>query len=505
MAERNPAPVGAPQSVDTSHRRSRFDIIGPKQALGIAAICSLVALVMEIKSLMVVPMTPIFISEAGLSPVAAGWVLLAASLVGLASTGVLARIGDIVGHRKVIIGVLTCQLVGNTITAMAMHPSMVIAGRAIAGVSASVPLLIAIFRDRLEEKDVRRGIGFISGIQGPGVAISFLFAGAFMAVGFSWREVFLLTAGLSTLCLILVIAFVPESRYRERVKIDVVGVLGLCVWPVLLVIAITKSNEWGVFSVPTLACAGTAVLVLAFWVGYERRHPAPILNVKVAFGKRMLPVLLVSASQAGAAFFCYIGVSNYVQIPVEIAGYGFTASLLTAGLVLVPMSIIIGFGSTLAAKFVNVLGGRLVLSFGLLVMGAVFLYWTFNRSSIWDFVIGAAIWACGMCWIWAGQFTIATQEAPMGQTAAVNGAVMMFQAFGGSLGPALVTALITAQLVPGTGYSVEQGWTNTFAVAAVWMGLAFIIALFIPRGVGKVALKAKMTATAGTPETTTKG
>ena len=47
----------------------------------------------------------------------------------------------------------------------------------------------------MEAKELRKGIGFLAGIQFIGVSLSFLFAGIFLNMGMSWRTVFLLCAG----------------------------------------------------------------------------------------------------------------------------------------------------------------------------------------------------------------------------------------------------------------------------------------------------------------------
>jgi MFS family permease len=359
----------------------RRKLLSPRQALVVSSVASLVALVIEMKSLMVIPMTGTFIREVGLTPFAAGWILLSTQLVGVATTGLLARMGDVVGHRKILLYVLLGQLVGNALTGLAVDTVMVIIGRGLVGLSAATALLLAVMRDWMGPKELRQGIGFISGIQGIGVSISFLFGGLFLAAGFSWRSVFLICAVLSLLCLLTVWKWVPETVSRARVKLDYIGAVGLGVWLCLLLVAISKSTSWGLLSMETIGClVGTAV-ICALWIVHERRHPEPLVNISVAFGPRLLPAFIATATMAFAAFICYIGITNFVQVARDVAGYGFGYTVLQGGLVLLPGATIIGLMSMVTGRLVGRFGARMLMAAGSLVMSVTFFYWYWNRGS----------------------------------------------------------------------------------------------------------------------------
>lgn len=457
----------------------------PRQALVTSGVIALVALAMEMKGLMVIPMTGTFIREAGLTPVVAGWVLLTTQLIGAATIGLLGRMGDVYGHRRILLWVLGGQVIGNALTGLAANAFMIIAGRALVGISVGAALMLPIMKDWMQPKELRQGIGFFSGIQGIGVSISFMFGGFFLAIGMGWRSVFLICSGLSLVCLITCWLLLPETRRRAQVKIDYLGAVGLGAWMCLVLLAISRSTAWGPFSALTLGVLGAALLLFVVWVAYELRHPEPLVNIPVAFGRRLLPSFIAFATMTFAAFICYIGITNFVQVPPDVAGYGFSYTVLQGGLVLLPMAIIITLMSLVTGTLVNLVGANALMTIGSLLMSGTFLYWYWNHAEAWQLVIGSSIWGFGLAVVFAGGYTIATAEAPPGSAGITNGMLMLWSAIGAAIGTATSTALTPAELVPGTGFSVEEGWANTFLAGAIVTFVGAVVSLLIPRSVGQ--------------------
>ena len=455
-----------------------------RRAVLTSLVITLIALVMDIKGLMVIPMTSTFIREAGMSPYTTGWVLLAAQLVGAATIGLLGRMGDVHGHRKIMLILLLGQLIGNALTGLAVHPLMIIAGRSLVGVSVGAALMLPIMRDWMRPADFRRGLGFFGGVQGIGVAISFLFSGFFLSIGWNWRAVFLICAGLSLICLVTTWKWVPETRHRASTKVDYLGAVLLGTWMCFLLIAISRVTTWGVASVPTLGCLAAAAVVCAVWVGYERRHPSPLVAISVAFGHRLLPVFVPFATMSFVSMICYIGVSNFVQAPRRIAGYGFSYSVLQSGLVLLPMSLIIGLSSMFVGHLITRFGARFLMTIGSTVMGAVLLYWYWNHSQAWEMVLGAAVFGIGSASVFCGGYAIVTVEAAAGSVGVTNAVLILWGNLGSTIGTAASTALTSNKLIPGTRLTVEAGWSNTFLVGMVVALLGALVSLAIRKGVG---------------------
>lgn len=468
------------------HTRTRtVEALGPSRALLVSGICALVALVVEVKSLMVIPMTGTFITEVGMDPVTAGWVLLSAQLVSVATTGLLARLGDMIGHRKVLLYVLAAIFLGNVLTGLAQNTEMVLAGRVLSGLSATSALLLAVQRDWMEAKELRKGIGFLAGIQCIGVSLSFLFAGIFLNMGMSWRTVFLLCAGLALVNIVTLLIFVPESVTRADVRLDYPGALLLGGWLALLLLAVSKSTTWGWTGSNTLLCLAGAAVLAVVWAVVELNHPEPLVNLHVAFGPRLLPAFIATGAMAFGAFICYIGITNFVQIPREVAGYGFSYSVFQGGLVLLPCCIVMTGVSFFTGDIIGRFGARGPMVLGLILMGGTFVYWYANHDSVWQFVLPAVVWAVGLGLVYAGGFTVATVEAPHGDTGITNGMLMIWSSIGSTFGTAVTTALRADEFIPGTPISVEAGWSNTFLAGAIVAGIGLLAALLIPRGVGQ--------------------
>lgn len=481
-----PSKMGEAEPIVSPHAVTRVvEALTPRRALVVSSLCALVALVVEVKGLMVIPMTATFIADVGMSPVTAGWVLLSAQLVGISTLGLLSRLGDVYGHRKVLLWTLAAICIGNLITGLAQGTEMVIAGRVLGGLNATTSLVLAIQRDWMEPKELRRGIGFVAGIQCIGVSLSFLFAGVFIHFGMGWRAVFLVCSALALVNIVTVLIWVPESVTRAKVKIDYLGAALLAAWPTCLLLAVSKSSAWGWTGRNTILLVAAGAVLFWLFTVVERKHPEPLVELGIAFGPRLLPAFVAAGAMAFGAFMCYIGITNFVQIPRELAGYGFGYTVFQGGLVLLPMAIVMTVMSFASPWIVARFGARPPTVLGSALMGVTFLYWVGNHDQVWQFVLPAFVWALGLALVLVGGLTVATEEAPVGQTGITNGMLMLWIAIGTTFGTAVSTALRAKEFVPGTLISVESGWSNTFLAGAIVSGVGLLAALLIPRGVGR--------------------
>lgn len=86
---------------------------------------------------MPVPVLPNLQTEFGTSTTTVAWVLCAFLLTASVSTGLLGRLGDMFGKRRVLLACLAVSVVGTLMAAVSPSIGFLIAGRAIQGVRAA--------------------------------------------------------------------------------------------------------------------------------------------------------------------------------------------------------------------------------------------------------------------------------------------------------------------------------------------------------------------------------
>lgn len=454
----------------------------------VLTVCCGISLIVEMGTLVAAPMTSVLESSLHIDTVQALWATLGPTLVAAATTPLLGKIGDIYGHRRVLIGILALELLGNIITASATSFPQLLIGRALVGFTGSQGLMLAILRDRTPGSTQRRGVGLIAGIQGIGIAISYMIGGVFIAAHASWNIVFWFLSGLSFLALLAVIFLLPESIERAKVKLDWIGVIGLAACLSLIDVALSESSTWGRTNGKTLGffIGGLAGIVL--WYFYLNVTKAdPLVDPKVLRDRRLMPMFFVYACMSFSALTIWTGITNFAQIPKAIAGYGFSFSLLGAGAMIIPASLTMGICGLIFGGVINRRGVRMGTILGQLGLTAIFLFFWQWHSSVWVFLIVGPLYAICSMFVFTASFSVILHLAPKDGTAIVSSILQVITNVASNIGVAVFVALITAQFIPKTYFSVETGYTNLFVVTAVVVFVGFLIALLIPRGVAKGA------------------
>src|SRR6478752_1073268 len=148
------------------------------------------------------------------------WVVTSTLLAAAVITPIAGRLGDMYGKRRIVLVLLIVMMLGSVVAALSTGIIGMIIGRALQGaVVGVVPLGISIMRDVLHENRVDAAIALISATLGVGGAIG-----------------------------------LPVSVLRTAGRFDYVGAAGLTIGLLGIMLAISRGDEWGWTSAPTLGC-----------------------------------------------------------------------------------------------------------------------------------------------------------------------------------------------------------------------------------------------------------
>ncbi|QEV21712.1 MFS transporter [Streptomyces alboniger] len=191
----------------------------------------------------------------------------------------LPRLGDLVGRRKVLAGMLALMVVGCVVAALAESVPMLFAGRVIQGVSGpTVPLCLIMLRNEVHEpKKYGTLLGVITAVNG-GIAGVDSLAGGYLADHHGFQSVFWLMAGVAAVAALLVATLTPESKAAHSTdsRMDWPGVTLLVVSVGAALIALNEAGKLGAANWPLviglLLVAGIAFAL--FWRTEDRSsHP----------------------------------------------------------------------------------------------------------------------------------------------------------------------------------------------------------------------------------------
>jgi MFS family permease len=184
-----------------------------------------------------------------------------------------------------------------------------------------------------------------------------------------------------------------------------------------------------------------------------------------------------------AMFSQFIGVAYLAQMPKELTGYGFGASVLRASVeYLLPTTLI----SLLAAQFGGILVGRIGARFTLAV-GAVFgvagVAWlTLAHDTSASIILAGLLIGVAISFGYAAMPALIVASVPHHQTGIANGLNSISRSVGSAIASAVITSLLASKTIEhlpagAPALPAESQFTLSFAIAGVAFVLIVAVAL----------------------------
>lgn len=415
---------------------------------------------------------------------AVGWLVTAFVLVQAISAAIGGRLGDMLGRRFVLQAVLFLSAVGSLICALSDSLGLIVLGRCLQGISGAIlPLSFGIIRETTTADRAAFGVGMVVGAYSVSGAFGFVMGGYFADLGI-WRAIFHITAAAPLVAMLAIFLFVPKGSADADAghNIDYVGAFTLAPAVAGILLGFTHVRDSGFVSVPVLGFIGAGAALLGFWVWYELRHPAPLINLR-----RLKNIKICLAM---AAFFV-LGAGGLQMALILLAlmqqpiwtGVGLGLAGAAAGLAKLPGNIAGVFAGPTGGKIAQRFGSRasaltgfsiLVISWGMLLFDSSSFYW----------VIGAGI-GCnvGVTIVMVSAPTLIMEETPPNEVSEATGFAYLGRAIGMGVGTQIVSILLASSSVldPSTGTAYPAAASFRYAIAMVLClsvgGLLLIIAV----------------------------
>lgn len=409
-----------------------------------------------------------------------GWIINGLTLSGAMAAGLLSRLADLVGHRRVLIPILAAGAIGSVICAVSTSFAMLLVGRTLIGVGVpAVAIIWGLIRPRATEGQVRTLSLTLGSVIGLGVAVSLVLGGVLLELGAGWQSVFwLLTAGY-TIMLGLAIAS-PESpeSVRDRVPIDWLGGIGLGAWLVALLLGITWGQDYGWSNARTVFTLAVALVCGVAWIVQQKRNPYRLMAFDRSDVRQMLSGYLGQWAVVTCGVTVYTFVPLILQAPPE-SGYGFGLTVLQSSLpllMLVPASVLAQQATT---RVIPLVGPRTVMVAAGCVGITGIVGMALAHQHVWQLYVWVFIYALGLISAYNTGWAL---TAASGRQDNISIAMGM-QYAGTNVISSIATAIILGMLVPNAaGFFDESILTKGFlGTAAVVAAFTIAWALLVPR------------------------
>ena len=393
---------------------------------------------------------PTIIGELGglpLYPWAFASYLLAATVTG----PIFGKLSDTYGRKPVYLAGIFLFLLGSVLAGTSQSMAALIAFRTLQGLGAGAvqPVAITIVGDIFELEARARIQGLfgavwgISAILGPAV-------GGLLTDLVSWRWVFYINVPFGLAAAILLALTLTESFERRERKVDYLGTALLTGGLVAVLLALLGGGEPGL-SAGSVALFLGGVATLALFVFVEGRAEDPVVPLDL-FRDRILSVSAVGNLAMGGVL---LGVSVYVPLFVQ-GSLGGTA--LTAGAVVASLSIGWPVGSFVGGRMLLETGYRTTLLLGsTLIAAGSALCVPMDRGTSLAYVVVAVVTIGLGLGFSSTSYLVSVQNAvPWRRRGVATSSVVFFRTVGGSLGVAVMGALLNASLGDRYGAAVER-------------------------------------------------
>ncbi|MDF1749921.1 MAG: MFS transporter [Alphaproteobacteria bacterium] len=406
------------------------------------------------------------------------WVVLAyllAITIMIVSAG---RLGDVLGHKRVLVAGLMVFTLASLICGLAPNLYFLIAARALQGLAAAVlfALSLALVRDAVPPEKTGTAMGLMGTMSAVGTALGPSLGGLLLA-GPGWPAIFLVIVPLGLATIVLALRTIPSTeavKMETKTGFDGWGTVLLAATLAAYALAVTVDND--TFQWVNSALFLCAAVGMGLFVYVEKIAPSPLIRLS-ALRERTLSVGLITNCCVAAVMMTTLVVSPFYLSQALGLNTALVGIVLTVGPVI---SVICGIPS---GWLVDRFGAPTISIVGLfeMVLGCLTLALVPSEFGVAGYIIAIAVLSPGYQLFQAANNTAIMMTVATDQRGVISGMLNLSRNLGLITGAAVMGALFTygvgsADIIKAPPSAIATGMHLTFKVAAILMGMALILA-----------------------------
>jgi EmrB/QacA subfamily drug resistance transporter len=387
-----------------------------------------------------------------------------------------AALGDRLGRRTVFAVGLGIFTLASAAAALAPSTEALIAARAVQGIGGAVitPLSLTLLSDAFAAEKRGLALGIWSGVSGLGVALGPVVGGA-VVDGFSWQWIFWLNVPVGIALVPVAARLLTDSRGPNR-TIDLRGVALASSGLLGVVFGIVRSQELGWTSTTVLGSLGAGFVLLAAFVAWELRAPAPMLPMRFFRNRAFAATNGVSLAMFFGAFGSIFLLAQFFQVA---QGY----SPLEAGIRTLPWTAMPIFVAPVAGVLSDRIGSRPLMAAGLALQSIALAYLagvTAPDVAYGALVPGFVMAGTGMALVFAPAANAVLSAVRPSEAGQASGANNTIREIGGVLGVAVLATVFTSHGGYGSPQDYVDGLIPAVRVGSAVLAAGALIALVVP-------------------------
>ncbi|PRZ43432.1 DHA2 family methylenomycin A resistance protein-like MFS transporter [Antricoccus suffuscus] len=383
-------------------------------------------------------------------------------------------LGDIHGHRRMVLSGLVVFGIGSGLCGLAWATDVLIVARALQGIGGALLLpatLAIITRAFPKRREQARAIGIWAGVSSLALPAGPVLGGALVA-GAGWRAVFWINLPLVAVAIALTVKWVPKLRVVGG-RLDIAGMLTGGVSLAAIVFAVINAGRTGA-SAGTVAAAVIGGLGVFAFLAVERRADTPVFPMQLWKSRAFVGANAV----AGAMNFVGIGTIFVLTLYLQDAR---GLSPLVGGVAMLPLFVPLAVMSPLTGSLTARRGPNLPIVFGLGIgaVGSASLLSLAPNSGYAVLLPALLGLGCGMGLLTAAVVAAAMNAAPPERPGLGSSVNNTARQAAGALGTAVYGAITGS---PGHRIAFISGIQVAGVVgAALWIGAIAVTLVCLPK------------------------
>lgn len=407
--------------------------------------------------------------------------LTAFELATVVATVLFAKLGDVYGHGRVLKINVAIVAAGSILIAVAPTFWILVIGRVLQGsFAAFLPLMFGLVRTHFSQDRTRRGVSYLTGallfgVVFGAVVMSLLLKATDGVGAVLWMPVVGLVIGF---CLLFLIRVPAHEHLTEKLTVDWLGLFLLAFGLVFILGGLTygKGLGWGSPATILIFIVGAAMLVA--WVVVDLRIKNPLVDMRYVFQPKLLPIYLIGFVIYFGSIGTQVANSTFMALPGDKLGYGLGLSASSISLLSLPTLVVSFLAVISTARLGRKIGFRWAMFLGTVGFVIGFGGLVFFHGSLAEYLTFSIISGLGVGFIEASTRIVVVSTLREGEVSIGSGIYELAITIGGSVGSAVVAAIIASNSVTFSGESLPAGsaFTIIWATCAVLGVIVAVIA-----------------------------
>jgi MFS family permease len=401
----------------------------------------------------------------------------------------LARLGDLVGHKKVLLLSTAVTALGSWVLVFAPGFTTFLIGWAIQGAYVVwLPLEIAIIHRRTANSGrqallTRRGASVLVGALELAVIIGALTSGAIVEVT-SMAFLLALPAIVVTVVFFIIWFGIEDAPGEGTGGYDWGGLALITVVLGLVMGGLIAIRLQGPGALLPWALILLGLVVLVPFARYEAAHPEPMIDVRLMATAGQWPVQLTAFLFGMSVLGAQIPLSTFARTDPEVAGYGLGADASFVSTLIGVYVVFLAIGAFTLPLTSRVLGPRGALVLGALLVALGYALWLPFHDSTGQALVNMAIAGVGSGALVAALPATAAAAAPPDRTGFATGMTNATKTVGGAIASSIFAICLASTgsiSDPVKGHAPLSGYLTVWAICAAAALLAAGALLLLPR------------------------